>query len=69
MKKNQMWLVIISICCALGACSTEQMYSAAASHQCQRDATQNPQVSSASCINERSIDGKTYQEYERARKE
>ncbi|MFL0804535.1 MAG: hypothetical protein K6L81_12510 [Agarilytica sp.] len=53
---------------SLTACTSEQVYNAMASQQCQRDAEQAPGVNSAKCINEDKIDGKTYREYERDRK-
>ncbi len=61
-------LFILGISGVLYACSAEQAYNAMAQNQCQRDAEHNPAGNTVECINENRVDGRSYSEYERARK-
>ncbi len=64
-----MTTMLLSMVYGLSACTSEQVYNAMASHQCQRDAQQKPNGNVVVCTTEDKIDDKTYREYERERKE
>ncbi len=61
--------ILLYMVFGLSACTSEQVYNAMASHQCQRDAQQEQNGNIAECTTEDKVDGKTYREYERERKE